>query len=232
MILLSGQQGQRAAAVWPWAIISLSVLCVWAGLLFYWLEPNQREAMIAALGASPARVYAAFEGGQWFGLSAMAPMTSVFVHASVLHLLGNLAYLWVFGWPLERRLGPWLLMLVFVGGGVMAHTVLALQLPAVEIPVIGASGAVSAVVGAYLGLFPNRKIGLYLPLGLVMEFVRVPSLLVIGSWFGLQLVYASPGPITGVMAWWTHLAGFTFGLMFSLLVRALSAVRPDRQPMD
>ncbi|NIV20409.1 MAG: rhomboid family intramembrane serine protease, partial [Gammaproteobacteria bacterium] len=74
--------------------------------------------------------------------------------------------------------------------------------------VIGASGAVSAVVGASLGLFPRRRIGLYLPLGLYVQFVRVPALLVIGSWFTLQLVYSVVGPISGAMAWWTHLAGF------------------------
>lgn len=210
----------------PWATITLSLLCLLVRLVYQWLNPLQRRIMLETLGASPRDLANVLESGQWLSWAGWAPVSSLFLHASWLHLLGNLAYLWVFGWAVERRLGPWLLVLVFIAGGVMAQLVLAVQLPMLELPVIGASGAVSAVVGAYLGLFPTRQIGLYLPLGLLVEFVRVPALLVIGSWFALQLVYAAPGPITGVMAWWTHLAGFTLGLMFALLTRASGVFRP------
>lgn len=226
------QRPLSGAVVWPWAIILLSLVCLWGGILYLWLEPFQQQVMIDTLGVSPAQLAKDMSNGQWFGLAGIATVTSLFVHSSWLHMLGNLAYLWVFGWPIERRVGPWLFALIFLMGGLLAHVVLALQVPELENKVIGASGAVSAVVGAYLGLFPSRRLGLYLPLGLVVEFVRVPAVLVIGSWFALQLVYATPGPISGVMAWWTHLAGFTFGLMFALLVRALGAVRPDLRQRD
>lgn len=216
----------------PWATIILSLLCVLVRLLYQWLNPLQRRIMLETLGASPRDLAAVLESGQWLSWAGWTPISSLFLHASWLHLLGNLAYLWVFGWAVERRLGPWLLALVFIAGGVMAQLVLAAQLPMLQLPVIGASGAVSAVVGAYLGLFPTRQIGLYLPLGLLVELVRVPALLVIGSWFALQLVYAAPGPITGVMAWWTHLAGFTLGLMFALLTRASGVFRPAGNGVD
>jgi membrane associated rhomboid family serine protease len=150
---------------------------------------------------------------------------SLFIHSSWLHLVGNMAYLWVFGMPVERRLGPLPLLLVFLLGGALANAIVALQMPHLDTPVIGASGAVSAVVGAYLGLFPGRRIGLYLPLGMFVQFVQVSALLVIGSWFTLQLVYSLFGPMSRTMAWWTHLAGFAVGLAFALLVRALSQVR-------
>ena len=150
---------------------------------------------------------------------------ALFIHSGWLHLFGNIAYLWVFGIPVERRLGPFSLAFVFVAGGVLAHIMVALRLPQLDVPVIGASGAVSAVVGAYLGLFPRQQIGLYLPLGLYLQFTRVPALLVIGSWFTLQLVYSALVPISAAMAWWTHLAGFALGLIFALLARALAQLR-------
>ena len=117
------------------------------------------------------------------------------------------------------------MVLVFVLGGALANLFVAMRLPELTSPIIGASGAVSAVVGAYLGLFPSRRIGMLLPLGLYLQFARVPSVLVIGSWFTLQLVYTVLGPITGVVAWWTHMAGFTLGLIFALLVRAMAQIK-------
>jgi len=95
----------------------------------------------------------------------------------------------------------------------------ALQLPELDRAVIGASGGVSAIIGIFLGLFPTRKIGLWLPLGLFLQFARIPALLVIGSWFTLQVVYTVFGPTTGAVAWWTHVAGFVTGLLAALAVR-------------
>ena len=161
----------------------------------------------------------------WADEQLLTLFSALFIHTSWLHLLGNMAYLWVFGIPLERRLG-WLgMMVVFLFGGALANLSVCLRLPELATTIIGASGAVSAVVGAYLGLFPFRRIGMLLPLGLYLQFARVPSVLVIGSWFTLQLVYTIIGPITGVVAWWTHMAGFTLGLIYALLTRAAAQVR-------
>ena len=136
-----------------------------------------------------------------------------------------MVYLWVFGLPLERRLGGLGMVLVFVLGGALANLFVTMRLPELTSPIVGASGAVSAVVGAYLGLFPSRRIGMLLPLGLYLQFARVPAVLVIGSWFTLQLVYTVLGPITGIVAWWTHMAGFALGLIFALLVRATVQIK-------
>jgi membrane associated rhomboid family serine protease len=111
---------------------------------------------------------------------------------------------------------------VFLIGGAMANLIVALRIADLASPIVGASGAVSAVVGAYLGLFPFRRIGVLLPLGLYLQFARIPAVLVIGSWFTLQLVYSVLGPITGVVAWWTHMTGFTLGLISAVMARALT----------
>ena len=176
----------------------------------------QPSSISALLGESPA---------SWWDISAFSVVTSLFIHASWLHLLGNLAYLWVFGIKVEQRLGSVGMVLIFLLGGALANVIVALRVPQLDTPIIGASGAVSAVVGAYLGLFPGRRIGLFLPLGLYLQFARVPALLVIGSWFTLQLLYTVFGPINGAVAWWTHLAGFALGLSFALVARALAQIR-------
>ncbi len=211
----------------PWMTLTLCVTCLATGVLYTFMDPLQQRVVIQAVGASPARVAALLDAGGGTGWNVL--FLSLFFHSSWLHLVGNLAYLWVFGMPLERNKGPLSLAIVFIVGGALAHVILALRLPELDLPVIGASGAVSAVVGASAGLHPRRRIGLYLPLGLVVEFVRVPALLVVGSWFALQLVYSLLGPISGAMAWWTHLAGFALGLMYAFLARAFETAWSGRR---
>jgi membrane associated rhomboid family serine protease len=191
------------------------------------LNPVMQQAMIDVGGMRPSMLSALLRQNpsDWWSTSALSLVTSLFIHASWLHLLGNLAYLWVFGIKVEQRLGSLGITLVYLLGGALANVIVALRLPQLDTPIIGASGAVSAVVGAYLGLFPGRRIGLFLPLGLYLQFARVPALLVIGSWFTLQLLYTGFGPINGAVAWWTHVAGFALGLSFSLIARALAQIR-------
>jgi membrane associated rhomboid family serine protease len=186
-----------------------------------------QQAMIDVGGMQPSAIALLLDGGfaNWWQMSALSLFTALFIHASWLHLLGNLAYLWVFGIKVEQRLGSIGMLSIFLLGGALANVIVALRVPQLDARIIGASGAVSAVVGAYLGLFPRRRIGLFLPLGLYLQFARVPALLVIGSWFTLQLLYTTFGPINAAVAWWTHLAGFALGLSFALMARALVQLR-------
>lgn len=211
----------------PFVTIGISLVCIFALLIYTGLTPVMQQAMIEMGGMQPATLSALLgqNAASWWDVSALSLVTSLFIHASWLHLLGNLAYLWVFGIKVEQRLGSVGISLIFLLGGAMANVIVALRLPQLGTPIIGASGAVSAVVGAYLGLFPGRRIGLFLPLGLYLQFARVPALLVIGSWFTLQLLYTVFGPINGAVAWWTHLAGFALGLSFALIARALAQIR-------
>lgn len=211
----------------PWVIIGITTICVLDKLVLIAMTPMEQHAMIRLMGAVPQDIASLLQLplSQWFSSGFMVLFTSLFVHLGWLHLAGNLTYLWVFGIAVEQKLGALFMVAVFFLGGALAHVFVALRLPDLETPVIGASGAVSAVVGAYLGMFPRSKIGLFLPLGLYLQFAHIPALLVIGSWFTLQLVYSAFGPISGAVAWWTHLAGFAIGLVFALLVRALAQFR-------
>ncbi len=220
------QWGEKRA-LQPYATISIALICILLLTLYSALNPLTQQLLIEVAGMQPVSMHALFERplGEWWDLSLLTLFSALFIHASWLHLLGNLAYLLVFGFAVEQRLGSAATAAIFLLGGAMANAMVSEQVGWLETPIIGASGGVSAVVGAYLGVLPRGRIGLYLPLGLYLQFARVPALLVIGSWFTLQLLYTAFGPINETVALWTHLAGFALGLMFALLVRAMAQVR-------
>jgi membrane associated rhomboid family serine protease len=173
---------------------------------------------------SPEAWWAALQDGRVLRL-----LTALFLHADWAHLVGNLVFLLIFGLPAERTMGPWRFIALFLLGGAMGNLAAVLTIHEPDRLIIGASGAVSAVIGAYLALFPRARLGLVLPLGLFLEFVRAPASLLIGAWALLQVVFAYTGPAFGAVAWSAHAAGFAFGLIFALFVRAAIARRLRRQ---
>jgi membrane associated rhomboid family serine protease len=157
--------------------------------------------------------------------SVLRLFSALFLHADWVHLLGNLIFLLIFGLPSERVMGGSRFLVLFLVGGATANLAAVLAIDAPDRIIIGASGAVSAVIGAYLALFPGAKLGVVLPLGLFLEFVRVPASLLIGLWALLQVVFAYSGPAFGAVAWPAHIAGFLFGIIFALATRAAIARR-------
>ena len=211
----------------PWVTIGVLLVCTVAKTLLSSATPLIQQAILELAGVYPSHLAGVFLQPivNWMDYQVLSLFSALFIHTSWVHLTGNMVYLWVFGVPLERRLGRFFMLVLFLIGGALANLVVSLHLPDLTSPIVGASGAISAVVGAYLGLFPSRRIGMLLPLGLYLQFARVPGVLVIGSWFTLQLVYTVLGPITGVVAWWTHMAGFALGLIFALLMRAIAWIK-------
>src|SRR5690606_28542069 len=155
-------------------------------------------------------------------------LTALFLHADWAHLLGNPVFLLIFGLPAERVMGPWRFLALFLVGGAFANFAAALATGTPDRLIIGASGAVSAIIGAYLALFPRARLGVVLPLGLFLEFVRAPASLLIGIWALLQVVFAYVGPAFGAVAWAAHVAGVAFGAVFALASRRAIARRLRR----
>jgi membrane associated rhomboid family serine protease len=151
--------------------------------------------------------------------------SAIFIHADWLHLIGNLLFLVIFGLPAERALGPWRFLLLFLMCGAVSNLAAAFSLHSPESVIVGASGAVSGIIGAYLALFPRARLGVVLPLGLFLEFVRTPASLLIGIWALLQVLFTWVGPAFGAVAWWAHLTGFVLGILFALLARPAIAKR-------
>ncbi|MGL4729068.1 MAG: rhomboid family intramembrane serine protease [Bosea sp. (in: a-proteobacteria)] len=141
------------------------------------------------------------------------PLTNIFLHASVLHLVGNMLFLWVFGDNVEDAMGHVRFALFLLMCGVAGSLGHAWMNPASESPLIGASGAVSGVIAAYLVLHPHVRV-----LGLVLKAipVRIPALWVLGAWIALQVFQAFAG-LDASVGWWAHIAGFVAGLVLTPL---------------
>ena len=198
--------------------------------------------IVSAMGAPAGRIATALDWGVLTGgLNSMAAwqaalmdgsvlrlVSGLFLHADWIHLLGNLVFLLIFGLPAERVMGPWRLLALFFLGGAFANLFALLVIGAPDRLIIGASGAVSAVIGAYLALFPQARLGVVVPLGLFLEFVRAPASLLIGVWAALQIVFAYIGPAFGAVAWAAHAAGFLFGILFAIASRGAIARRLRR----
>ncbi len=159
----------------------------------------------------------------------LSAITSIFVHGGWLHLIGNMLYLWVFGNNVEDRFGRVRFLLFYLLVGVISTYAFALTRPSSIEPLVGASGAISGVLGAYLVLFPRARV-----LGLVsfLFFIplRLPAWMVLGLWFILQAVYAQGAGLSGggQVAYLVHVVGFVLGAGFVALMG--QRLRPPRPP--
>ncbi|RMH89042.1 rhomboid family intramembrane serine protease [Lysobacter pythonis] len=190
------------------------------------LPAPTRQAWLLAWGALGGPLRLGLDAGS--ALAWLRLISSLFLHADWAHLVGNLVFLMIFGLPAERLMGSSRFLLLFLLGGAVANLAAAVSLAEGRV-IIGASGTVSAVLGAWLALFPRARLGVVVPLGLFLEFVRAPAALLIGLWALLQVVFAYIGPAYGQVAWVAHLAGFGFGGVFALLSRRAIAKRMRKQ---
>ena len=179
------------------------------------------DAFVTAWGVVPAELLAAWGAGQFFSQETATLVTSQFLHGGWLHLLGNLLYLWIFGNNIEDRLGRVLFVLFYLGGGVIAGLTQTLIDPDSTIPLIGASGAIAATLGAYFVLFPGARITTLVFLGFFYQLIEVPAIVVLGFWFVLQLLDAigSLGMEVGAgVAFFAHIGGFAAGALVAWLM--------------
>jgi membrane associated rhomboid family serine protease len=136
----------KAPPRFPWVTLPILLFCIGAKLLHSGMSPLAQNAMLEMGGVLPDQLTQILHqaGGGWTDHQILTLFSALFIHASWLHLLANMVYLWVFGLPLERRLGGLGMVVVFVLGGALANLSVVMRLPELSSPVIGASGAVSA----------------------------------------------------------------------------------------
>jgi membrane associated rhomboid family serine protease len=142
----------------------------------------------------------------------------MFLHGGVLHILGNMLYLWIFGDNVEDRMGHLRYLVFYLLCGWSASYAHIWADPASRLPSIGASGAIAGVLGAYLVLYPRAKVLTLIPLGFFTEIVRIPAFFVLAFWFLQQFVagalsLSARTAQTGGVAWWAHIGGFATGLL-------------------
>ena len=150
-------------------------------------------------------------------------LSSMFMHGSWLHLGGNMLFLWIFGDNVEHRAGPILFLVAYLATGLVGSMAQVLADPGSYIPSLGASGAISGVLGAYIVLFPRNRVTAFV----FRFFAQVPAIVAIGMWIVLQVLSSLADPLgSGGVAYLAHIGGFTAGAVVGLLLRAL----PDPGP--
>lgn len=149
--------------------------------------------------------------------------SSMFIHGGWLHLISNLWFLHIFGDNVEDRLGKGRFLVLYIGGGLVAGLAQVIVGPDSTMPMVGASGAISAVVGAYLLLYPRARVLTLIPIFILFYFAQIPAFVFIGIWFFIQVMYgqAALDEATGGggVAWWAHIGGFLMGLLLALVLR-------------
>jgi membrane associated rhomboid family serine protease len=158
----------------------------------------------------------------------LAVLYSMFLHGGLLHLFGNMLFLWVFGNNIEDRMGPLAYIAFYLVGGLAAAAAHVALAPHSTVPVVGASGAIAAVMGAYLVLFPNARILSIVPIFFIGVLYELPAKWVLGFWFISQFFI---GPNSGV-AWAAHVGGFVFGVVVALIFRDRLLRVPRRGAFD
>ncbi len=210
-------------------MVNVGLVLLNAGVWFYLvtLTPAQAVGVFLQYGFIPASVGAI----DWASPGALGrlpelavPMlTAMFLHGGWMHVIGNMIHLWVFGDNIEDRMGHGRYLLFYLLCGIAATAAHTLANPMSDRPVVGASGAVAGVLGAYLINFPRARVLALVPLGFFLHLTEVPAAFFLLVWFGLQLIYGLGG-LVGVsevgqlVAWWAHVGGFVTGVTLGLVL--------------
>ena len=195
---------------WPIVTVALIAANVWV----FWQELLYGEQFVYHYAAIPARIAAGYGWG--------TILTAMFLHAGWLHIIGNMVFFWAFGPAIEDAMGRFRFLAFYLVGGVVAMTAQVLAMPTSRVPNLGASGAIAAVMGAFLVIYPRDRIRTLLFFLLFFRVTYIPAVLLIGIWFVMQLFSAGQvaGHVqTGGVAYLAHIGGFLFGVATGRLLR-------------
>ncbi len=216
----------------PIVTIALIGLCV---LVYGWqvsLGPRAGDLAVYSYGVIPAVLFGYADLPQ--PLQVVPPwaslLTSMFMHGGVLHLGGNMLYLWIFGNNVEDSMGRGRFLLFYLLCGVAAALAQSVTHPMSEIPMLGASGAIGGVLGAYLVLHPRANVRVLMWIIIFVRLINVPALIVLGFWFAGQILSGVMTPTSddGGVAFWAHIGGFVAGaaLIFVFKRREVPVMEP------
>ncbi|CUS97750.1 Membrane associated serine protease, rhomboid family [Candidatus Kryptobacter tengchongensis] len=205
---------------YPIVTVTLIILNVFA-FLFELSLGEDLSGFFDLFGVVPATYFELKESGAPFWLIYYPFLTSMFLHGGWMHLIGNMIYLWVFGDNVEDRMGHLRFFVFYILCGVFASFAHVYTNPHSEVPAVGASGAISGVLGAYFLLFPHSRVITLIPIFFFFDLIEVSAFVFLGLWFLIQFFngVASLGAATyatsGGVAWWAHIGGFVAGFLLS-----------------
>jgi membrane associated rhomboid family serine protease len=197
------------------------------------IGPGAAEAFVVEFGATACRLSGACAVVDDFPGPVVTLFTSMFMHSlNPLHVVGNMVFLWIFGDNVEDTLGHGRFLLFYLLAGVGAAITQTLSAPRSAVPMIGASGAISAVLGAYVLLFPYATILTLVGFAFFWRFVHIPATAMIGFWVVMQLLFgyltvsaSTRGAESGGVAWFAHIGGFLAGAVLLFLLRPRTNAR-------
>jgi len=203
----------------------VTILLIAANVSAYFLlqpaEPDSRQAFITQFGFQPVRLF--FHTAGDFVLPSLATIfTSMFLHGGIVHLAGNMLYLWIFGNNIEDIMGKVRFLIFYLLCGIAGALLQGALHPNSAIPMIGASGAISGLLGAYLLRFPRSRVTVLMFFFYFIRFIKIPAYIVLGFWIVFQVLsgLGSLGIRGGGVAFFAHIGGFAAGLILvSLFAR-------------
>jgi membrane associated rhomboid family serine protease/Zn-finger nucleic acid-binding protein len=213
VILPVGDENPRQH--FPWATISLILinLVVFACQIIFVSHP---QAFLYKYGAVPANIMS--------GKNIHALFSSIFIHMGFLHIIGNMFFLWVFGDNVEDVFGPVKFLILYFICGIAGDIIFAFTHSGITLPVVGASAAISGLMGAYLVMFPKARMRLFF----VYRIIYIPAALYLVVWFLLQVLYSGVDMAfnTSNIGWFAHIGGFLTGMFFAFFAKK-AGVRPQ-----
>jgi len=211
----------------PFITIAIIGSCVAVFLWEVGLNAHALERAIFAFGVTPAKLLGNMHiPSDVYPISPwVATVTSMFLHGGWMHLIGNMLYLWIFGDNVEDAMGHTRFVVFYLASGLAAVAAQSFVNPESTVPMIGASGAISGVLGAYLLLYPHARVLTLIPLGFFTRLIYLPAVLVLGLWFVLQLVSSAltANKEGGGVAFAAHVGGFVAGMALVPLLKRRTA---------
>ncbi len=180
------------------------------------LPPQAAQALVYGLGVVPSVLFGEAKLPPSLALvpSWLTPITSMFLHGGLLHLAGNMLYLWIFGNNVEDAMGRGRFLVFYLLCGIAAALAQSFTAPGSNIPMIGASGAIGGVLGGYILLHPRANVRVLIWILIFVRIINVPAWIVLGLWFGLQFINGAMTPTDqGGVAFWAHVGGFVAGMV-------------------
>jgi membrane associated rhomboid family serine protease len=202
-------------------LVNIALILVNVAVFLYqqMLPAAEMQQFIFTYGMVPVELTDSFfgflsmgQGTQALAGAAFPLISANFLHGGWLHLIGNMVYLWVFGDNIEGHLGHLRYLFIYLLMGAISQLFHVAANPLSAIPLVGASGAIAGVLGAYFILFPRSRVLTLVPLGFFITFVHIPAVIFLAFWFILQLINATLAAGVQPVAWWAHVGGFIIGL--------------------
>ncbi len=222
---------KNPSGTFPYVTIGIIITNIF--IFFYELSLGSDLAtFVHQYGVVPAKTIHYFQTHESIPINIFFPfLSSTFLHAGFIHLIGNMWFLWIFGDNIEDRLGHIKYLCFYILCGAIASSVHVFFNSQSQLPCIGASGAIAAVLGAYMITFPRARVTTIVPIFFFIQIIELPAVIVLGFWILIQFISGtvSSSASGGGVAWWAHVGGFVSGIILFTTIRILFARKSVRR---